>query len=104
MARIQLCNLRNIKFRSFTSAAARKDAVGTPHPVSNMRPVLYDKEPQKQRAASTTESYWHPYSINEFDGDVHDIQWKIDRQRLDAFNHAFWADVRYLEIIWSLRI
>lgn len=41
----------------------------------------------------TKTSPTHPYLLDEFDGDPLDYQWRIERSRLDAYNHAFWTDV-----------
>ncbi|KAH8116941.1 hypothetical protein DFH11DRAFT_1140888 [Phellopilus nigrolimitatus] len=40
----------------------------------------------------TRTSPTHPYLLDEFDGDPLDYQWRVERKRLDAYNHAFWAD------------
>ena len=65
------------------------DLVGPPDPVSNLRPVIYDDAPPLPPSEVR-----HPYSLREFKGDTREYQWKIQRQELDAFNHAFWTDVR----------
>ena len=44
----------------------------------------------KQPQTSTS----HPYLLDEFSGDPLDYQWRLERGRLDAYNHAFWKDVR----------
>lgn len=62
--------------------------VGPPDPVSNFRPVLYTD-------TSTSPTLRHPYSLSEFAGD-HDLQWRLQRQSLDAFNHNFWTDASSL--------
>jgi hypothetical protein len=65
--------------------------------VSNIRPVLYDDP-----APTSAESSRHPYSLHEFrddtdtDTDTLEYQQKLQRQQLDAFNDAFWRDVRRL--------
>ncbi|THH11980.1 hypothetical protein EW145_g258 [Phellinidium pouzarii] len=40
----------------------------------------------------TRTSPTHPYLLDEFDGDPLDYQWRVERKRLDAYNHAFWTD------------
>jgi apoptogenic protein 1 len=67
-----------------------RELVGPPHPVSNIRSVLF--RGQSSPSSPTT----HPYSLAEFgetDEDSTDLQWRIERERLNAFNHAFWLDV-----------
>ena len=79
-----------------SSKARARTFVGPPDPVSNLRPAIYD-EPVKEGESSGKTlkgKEIHPYSLDEFDGDPTDYQWKLERQRLDAFNHAFWTDVR----------
>ncbi|KAI0705813.1 hypothetical protein BC835DRAFT_1403653 [Cytidiella melzeri] len=73
--------------RAFHISAVRRDLVGPPDPISNLRPVVYDDAPP----LPPTEVR-HPYSLREFRGDTREYQWKIQRQELDAFNHAFWTD------------
>lgn len=72
-----------------TSARAH-NLIGPSDPVSNLRPVIYDDAP-----LTPTPKLNHPYSLREFTGSAqdHDLQWKIQRQQLDAFNHEFWTGV-----------
>jgi apoptogenic protein 1 len=81
--------------RLFHSSLRASDYVGPPDPVSNIRPVLYD-DPASTNADSATAPLRHPYSLDEFrdDADTLEYQWKLQRQQLDAFNNAFWRDVR----------
>lgn len=80
--------------RPFHSVRTR-DYVGPPDPVSNIRPVLYDDQ-----VTTHVESLrqLHPYALSEFrdrdDSHALEYQWKLQRQQLDAFNDAFWRDVR----------
>ncbi|KAJ7172458.1 hypothetical protein C8R46DRAFT_1259165 [Mycena filopes] len=65
------------------------DRVGPSHPISNMRAIIYDEHtpPSKSR--------FHPYSLHEFDPrqtSPYDLQWKLQRQQLDEFHHAFWLE------------
>jgi hypothetical protein len=78
--------------RLFHSSVRTRDYVGPPDPVSNIRPVLYDHP-----GATSAESLRHPYALDEFRDDSHTLeyQWKLHRQQLDAFNDAFWRDVRF---------
>jgi hypothetical protein len=80
--------------RLLHSTVPTANYVGPPDPVSNIRPVLYN-----DLGSTTTESPQHPYSLDEFRNDSEDTleyQWKLQRQQLDAFNDAFWRDVRFL--------
>ncbi|KAJ7097881.1 hypothetical protein B0H15DRAFT_772649 [Mycena belliarum] len=66
------------------------DRVGPPHPISNMRPIIYDDD----APASTSRAY-HPYSLHEFDPEPsspYKLQWKLQRQQLDDFHHTFWLE------------
>ncbi|KAJ7273734.1 hypothetical protein B0H12DRAFT_508682 [Mycena haematopus] len=66
------------------------DRVGPPHPISNMRPMIYDDD----APASTSRAY-HPYSLHEFDPEPtspYKLQWKLQRQQLDEFHHSFWLE------------
>lgn len=74
--------------RQFHASALRAHLVGPPDPISNLRPVVYDDDEPRTRTDVT-----HPYSLREFKGDTREYQWKMQRQQLDAYNHAFWKDV-----------
>ncbi|KAG1772749.1 hypothetical protein EDD22DRAFT_768009, partial [Suillus occidentalis] len=60
--------------------------IGLPDPTSNLRPIIY--------TTATSSSTQHPYSLREFSDDTvdHELQWKLHREQLDAFNHAYWAE------------
>ena len=77
--------------RVFTRARPRsRELIGPSDPVSNIRPVLF-KDPYSPPSTKT-----HPYSLAEFgepEEDSIDLQWRLERERLIAFNHAFWLDV-----------
>ena len=77
--------------RHFHSSVRTSDYVGPPDPVSNIRPVLYDNP-----GVTNAEPLRHPYALDEFRDDAFTLeyQWKLHRQQLDAFNDAFWRDVR----------
>ncbi|KAI9509613.1 hypothetical protein F5148DRAFT_1011988 [Russula earlei] len=79
--------------RLLHSSVRASDYVGPPDPVSNIRPVLYD-DPGSTSANRAAASPPHPYSLDEFrdDSDTLEYQWKLQRQQLDTFNHAFWRD------------
>ena len=78
----------------FTRARPRSlELIGPPDPVSNIRPVLFRDQ------SSPPSSKTHPYSFAEFgeaDEDSTDLQLRLERERLTAFNHAFWLDVSAL--------
>jgi hypothetical protein len=40
----------------------------------------------------------HPYSLHEFEPDTpnYEVQWRLEQQRMDAFNNEFWTDVCFL--------
>lgn len=101
------------------SGSRRPTLVGPPDPVSNLRPIIYkddplpyDPGPSTSGAAASTSgdtqassskstqivrtnsSQTHPYSLDEFDGDPSDYQWRLERKRMDVYNHAFWTEVR----------
>jgi hypothetical protein len=79
--------------RLLHSSVPTANYVGPPDPLSNIRPVLYN-----DLSSTTAESLQHPYSLDEFRNDSEDTleyQWKLQRQQLDAFNDAFWRDVRF---------
>ncbi|KAJ7219293.1 hypothetical protein GGX14DRAFT_591290 [Mycena pura] len=83
--------LRPVCARWLHSSHPVCDRVGPPHPISNMRPMIYDND---EAPASTCRAY-HPYSLHEFDPEPtnpHQLQWKLQRQQLDEFNHAFWLE------------
>ncbi|KAI8998600.1 hypothetical protein BD414DRAFT_407322 [Trametes punicea] len=73
--------------RQFHASISRRHLVGPPHPISHLRPVIYDDAPPPPAPHVR-----HPYSLREFTGDTREYQWKMQRQELDAFNHAFWLD------------
>lgn len=80
--------MRPSSVRLFCSSARVSNLVGPSHPVSNLRPVIYD-----DALPAPSPKPGHPYSLSEFRG-VRDYQWKLQRQQLDTFNHVFWAEVR----------
>ena len=86
--------------RLLHSSVPTPNYVGPPDPMSNIRPVLYN-----DLSSTTAEPQRHPYSLDEFQNDSEDTleyQWKLQRQQLDAFNDAFWRDVRFPTTIVSL--
>ena len=82
--------------RSLKSSKSRsRTMVGPPDPVSNLRPTIYEDQVSEAESSKRNAKgkEVHPYLLDEFDGDPTDYQWRLERQRLDAFNHAFWTDV-----------
>lgn len=93
------------------------DWVGSPSPVSNLRPMRYAplfpppavSTPSEPSDASPSADLRHPYSLSEFAAqprsfppkiqalrnelDAADLQWRLHRQRVDAVNEAFWSKV-----------
>ncbi|KAK2466878.1 hypothetical protein APHAL10511_001136 [Amanita phalloides] len=71
----------------------RCELVGPPDPISNLRPVIYDEPFVSMHPKQLN----HPYSLAEFDAtedsfEELELQYKLQRQQLDAFNHQFWLD------------
>ncbi|TDL24788.1 hypothetical protein BD410DRAFT_744417 [Rickenella mellea] len=89
--------------RCFRCTVITRDLVGPPDPLSNLRPVRYDGD-KFASSDKDVEPQHHPYSLEEFDGDPIDYQWRLERQRLDASNHAFWAESnrRFEEAKWAV--
>lgn len=95
-------NVARCRRRQIHASSTLSTLVGPPDPVSHLRPVIYDESAHngRERGVQTvveraTTSPTHPYSLEEFDGDPSDYQWKLERKRLDAYNHTFWTDVRF---------
>ncbi|PCH38017.1 hypothetical protein WOLCODRAFT_64292 [Wolfiporia cocos MD-104 SS10] len=82
-----LARAPRLRVRLFHSSIVCNHLVGPPDPVSHLRPVIYDDDVRPRRTNVT-----HPYSLREFGGDTEEYQWKMQRQQLDAYNQAFWAD------------
>ncbi|KIY72166.1 hypothetical protein CYLTODRAFT_367970 [Cylindrobasidium torrendii FP15055 ss-10] len=80
--------------RALHVSAVRAHLVGPPHPISHIRPVIYDDVPTPPPPSLLP----HPYSLAEFDPDPppgstsHDMQWKLQRQQLDDLDQNFWMD------------
>ncbi|KAF9013862.1 hypothetical protein BDQ17DRAFT_1295839 [Cyathus striatus] len=71
----------------------RNNLVAPPDPVSNLRPIIYDDAPPPSPPVLLR----HPYSLSEFSHSDHpasdyEIQYKLQRQHLDAFHQNFWLD------------
>jgi hypothetical protein len=66
--------------------------VGPPHPVSNLRPALYNGLPDQSKS--------NAYSRNELCSDIpvdpNKFQLDLTLQRIDKSNHEFWVQVRYI--------
>jgi len=70
-------------------SAIRSNLVGSPDPISHIRPVLYTKSTPVQ-----PDGVRHPYLLNEFtEGETDgEVQWALYQQQLDKFNHDYWFD------------
>jgi hypothetical protein len=82
-----------LKIRLLHSSSRASNLIGPPDPLSNLRPVLYTDLPPSSQPRPR-----HPYSLSEFTGGTqdHNLQWRLQRQALDAFNHNYWTDVGLL--------
>ncbi|KAL0071368.1 hypothetical protein AAF712_001225 [Marasmius tenuissimus] len=76
------------------SSRFSRDLIGPPHPISNLRPIIYDDIPTPPPPSLLH----HPYSLAEFDPEPEknesslELQWKLQRRQLDDLNHHFWLD------------
>lgn len=65
--------------------------VGPPHPISNLRPVLYNGLPDQLKSNN--------YSPHELRADIPvdptKFQLDLTLQRIDKTNHEFWVQVIY---------
>jgi len=77
--------------RSFHASSPARHLVGPNDPVSNLRPIIYTDIPTPLPSHAG-----HPYSLDEFTDVPHDhtleLQYKLARESLDAFNHYYWTD------------
>ncbi|KAF8238612.1 hypothetical protein L208DRAFT_1241065 [Tricholoma matsutake] len=77
-----------------TSSRICSHLTAPPDPISHMRPVIYDDVPPP----SSSSLLHHPYSLSEFMTGSQDqrgqleLQFKLERQQLDAFHQNFWLD------------
>ena len=65
-----------------------------PDPLSNIRPVIYASQSTRPTSRSS------PYSTSEFpysenDASLQDLEleWRLNRERVDMTNHRFWASL-----------
>jgi len=86
-----------VRIRLFHASASRRHLVAPPHPVSNMRPVIYEDAPSDPQPPALL---CHPYSLFEFSSTTCndqasnlELQFRLQRQQLDIFHHKFWLDV-----------
>jgi hypothetical protein len=90
-----------------TTRARAQQLVGVPDPVSHLRPLLYTDAPGAPRPTDARAARIHPYSLREFrDPDAHadpararadelgEYELRMHTARVDALDHAFWAEVR----------
>jgi apoptogenic protein 1 len=77
-----------------TKSGIKSVLVGPPHPVSNIRPVLYDGQ-LPDRTATNAYSAREVQPPRDAASDPTKFQLDLTLQRLDRFNHNFWLDVRF---------
>ncbi|KAF5377076.1 hypothetical protein D9757_007736 [Collybiopsis confluens] len=76
------------------STVNARHLVGPPHPISHLRPIIYDDAPPPPKPATLS----HPYSLQEFhpepasNSNAYEMQWKLQRQQLDDVSQNFWLD------------
>lgn len=98
LLRKHVANPKRLQRLQLHTSSARCDRVAPPHPISHMRPIIYDDAPP---GATPPTLLRHPYSLNEFQNtriqpaDL-ELQFKLQRQQLDTFHQDFWLDVRCL--------
>ena len=85
--------------RSLHVSSASRHLVGPNDPISNLRPIIYTDTPSPSAQGPLESHVSHPYSLHEFTDTLpHDhtleLQHKLAREQLDAFNHNYWTDVR----------
>lgn len=92
--------------RLFHASAPRRHLVAPPDPVSNMRPVIYEDTPSEASNPQSPTLLFHPYSLFEFSSTTTndqasnlELQFRLQRQQLDAFHHNFWLNVSTLSPI-----
>jgi len=87
----RLC--RSQLLRHFHGSRPRHDLVAPPHPVSHFRPIIYG-----DASSQPPPTYLrHPYSLSEFTTETatlgdHELQFLLQRQQMDTFNHSFWLE------------
>ncbi|TFK29977.1 hypothetical protein FA15DRAFT_608959 [Coprinopsis marcescibilis] len=88
---------RSLCVRRLHVSTRRSARVAPPHPISHIRPIIYDDGPRP----SPPTLLRHPYSLSEFRDSSRpadlELQFKLQRQQLDTFHQDFWLDtnVRY---------
>lgn len=90
--------------RLFHASACLRHLVAPPDAISHMRPIIYEDVSTSTSTDPSTSSpptlLRHPYSLSEFSNtkgndrasDL-ELQFRLQRQQLDAFHHNFWFDV-----------
>jgi hypothetical protein len=82
--------------RSLHVSSASRHLVGPNHPVSNLRPIIYTDTLTPPTSHSQERHVNHPYSLHEFtdvpQNHTLELQYKLAREHLDAFNHHYWTD------------
>lgn len=86
------------------------DLIGPPDPLSNLRPIFYAPLFPSLHQSTSSPTGVHPYSLSEFPIpstkqqlssqklekyklllNSEDIEWRLTRYRVDAFNQQFWS-------------
>ncbi|KAL9715191.1 hypothetical protein Ac2012v2_001852 [Leucoagaricus gongylophorus] len=67
-----------------------------------MRPVIYEDTPSEASNPQSPTLLFHPYSLFEFSSTTTndqasnlELQFRLQRQQLDAFHHNFWLNSNY---------
>lgn len=90
------------QYRTFHTSPRRRHLVAAPDPISHMRPILYEDVPTPTDSSKSSPPTLvrHPYSLTEFSDTLEnnnasdlELQFRLQRQQLDAFHHNFWLDV-----------
>ncbi|KAF9464744.1 hypothetical protein BDZ94DRAFT_1161454 [Collybia nuda] len=84
----------SISVRWIHTSSQTCNLIAPPDSVSHMRPIIYDDAPLPPPPSRIR----HPYSLSEFavgaqnEAVVSELQYRLQRQQLDAFHHNFWFD------------
>ncbi|KAF8892546.1 hypothetical protein BD779DRAFT_1670236 [Infundibulicybe gibba] len=87
--------------RSLHITSRRSHLVGPPDPISHIRPIVYTDYATPSSSSVVPARIRHPYSLTEFDDsehtvhsstNTHELQFRLQRQQLDAYHHDFWLN------------
>ncbi|KAF9227509.1 hypothetical protein BS17DRAFT_773895 [Gyrodon lividus] len=89
--------LQALTLRSLHVSSVSRHLVGPNDPVSNLRPIIYTDTPITSHSQGRQgPNPHHPYSLSEFTDVPHghtlELQFKLAREQLDAFNHNYWTE------------